>query len=57
MNESKLIDGAFYVEEQRWKTWKSFDENGKELITSLNEHDCIRATRWYLKMRQEDSHK
>ena len=49
-----LIDDCFYVEEQRWKTWKSFDLNKKPLITSLTEEICISATRYYLKWIQEN---
>lgn len=48
-----LIDDCFYVEEQRWKTWKSFDKDGKPLITSLTSETCIAATRFYLKGLQE----
>lgn len=49
----ELIDDCFYVEEQRWKTWKSFDKEHKPLITSLNRDNCISATRFYLKGLQE----
>lgn len=48
-----LIDDCFYVEEQRWKTWKSFDKDGKPLVTSLSSEDCIAATRFYLKGLQD----
>jgi hypothetical protein len=41
------------VEQSRWKTWNSFDREGKKLITSLNEQTCIHATRFYLKGIQE----
>lgn len=47
------IDDAFRVEETRWKTWRSFDKDGKELITALHRDACINATRFYLKGRQE----
>ena len=49
----ELIDDAFYVEEQRWETWNSYDKEGKALLTSLTEEACIRATRFYLKGMQE----
>jgi len=49
----ELIDDAFYVEEQRWGTWDSYDKDGKPLLTSLTEEECIRATRFYLKGMQE----
>jgi hypothetical protein len=48
-----IDDGAFYVEKARWGTWKSYDKDGKELITSLTEDNCVRATRFYLKGLQE----
>jgi len=50
---SELIDGCFYVEEKKWGTWVSFDKDGKSIVTSLNEEDCVRATRFILKGRQE----
>ena len=53
MEESKLIDDCFYVKEQQWGTWDSFDLEGKCLITSLTEESCINATRFYLKGLQE----
>ncbi len=53
MQEKQLIDDCFYVEQSRWKTWNSFDREGKKLITSLNEDSCIHATRFYLKGIQE----
>lgn len=48
-----LIDDAFYVEQTDWKTWKSYDKEGKPLITSLREEVCVHATRFYLKGLQE----
>jgi hypothetical protein len=48
-----IDDGAFYIEKARWGTWKSYDKDGKGLITSLTEENCIRATRFYLKGLQE----
>jgi hypothetical protein len=53
MTEKKLIDDAFYVEETDWKTWKSYDKDGKPLITSLTQESCIFATRCYCKWLQE----
>ena len=53
--EKTLIDGdAFYVEQSAWKTWKSFDKDGKPLVTSLTQEACIAATRYYLKLKQEN---
>jgi len=51
--EKKLIDDCFYVEQKKWGTWDSTDKDGKGLITSLTEQQCISATRFYLKGRQE----
>ena len=48
-----LIDGAFTVDKARWGTWRSYDAEGKGLVTSLTEGACIDATRFYLKARQE----
>lgn len=53
MNERKLIDDCFYIEEKKWGTWDSYDKEGKCIITSLTENECINATRFYLKGRQE----
>lgn len=52
MNE--LIDDAFYVKEQRWGTWVSYDVNDNSILTSLTEEHCIRMTRAYLQMMQEE---
>lgn len=51
--EKQLIDDAFYVKEQKWGTWDSFTPDDKNIITSLTEEECIKATRWYLKAKQE----
>ena len=51
--EKKLIDGCFYVEEKRYGLWDSTDLEGNGIITSLTEEQCIAATRFYLKGRQE----
>ncbi len=51
--EKKLIDDAFYVEQKRYGLWDSTDKDGKGLVTSLTEEQCISATRFYLKGRQE----
>jgi len=53
MSEKNLIDDAFFIKQQKWGTWDSFDKDGKPLITSLTEDTCIEATRFYLKGRQE----
>ena len=48
-----LYDDCFYVEESTWKTWKSFDKDGKPLVASLTSEACIAATRFYCKGLQE----
>lgn len=53
MEEHKLIDDTFYVKQQKWGTWDSYDKDGKGLVTSLTQEQCISATRFYLKGRQE----
>jgi hypothetical protein len=51
--EKQLIDDAFYVEQRSWGTWQSHYPDGKGIITSLTEDQCVTATRWYLKCLQE----
>ena len=52
--ENQFYDeNAFYVKQQRWGTWDSYDKEGKCIITSLTEENCIRTTRWYLKQKFE----
>jgi hypothetical protein len=51
--EKKLIDDAFYVDEKKYGLWYSTDKDGNGLITSLTQEQCISATRYYLKGRQE----
>jgi hypothetical protein len=51
--EKQLIDDCFYVEQKRWGTWQSHYEDGTGIITSLTEEHCVRATRYYLKWKQE----
>ena len=48
-----MIDDCFYVENQRWGTWKSYDKDGKTLVTSLTSEACVAATRFYCKGLQE----
>jgi hypothetical protein len=40
-------DGAFYVEQSRWKMWNSYDKDGKCILTSLTEKECVSATSSY----------
>ena len=51
--EKQLYDDAFYVEQKKWGTWDSYDKDGKCIVTSLTEENCVRATRFVLKGRQE----
>ena len=53
MTEKKLIDDCFYVEQKKYGLWDSTDLEGKGLVSSLTEEQCISATRFYLKGRQE----
>lgn len=53
MIEKKLIDDCFYVEQKSYGLWNSIDMEGKNLITSLTEENCIAATRNFLKWKQE----
>lgn len=53
MTEKKLIDDCFYVEQKKYGLWDSTDLEGKGLVSSLTEEQCIPATRFYLKGRQE----
>jgi hypothetical protein len=53
MTEKKLIDDAFYVDEKKYGLWYSTDKDGNGIITSLTEEQCIQATRFYLKGKQE----
>jgi hypothetical protein len=46
-------DDAFRVEEKKYGLWDSYDKDGKCIITSLTEEECVRATRFYLKGLQE----
>jgi hypothetical protein len=50
---TSLIDDAFTVDKARWGTFRSFDPEGKALVTSPTEEACVEATRCYLKWRQE----
>ena len=53
VDDTHFIDGAFTVDKARWGTWRSFDREGKEILTALTEEQCVSATRWYLKCKQE----
>ena len=51
---NELIDDAFYVKQRKWGTWDSYDKDDKCIVTSLTEEDCVRATRFMLKLQQEN---
>jgi hypothetical protein len=53
LNLEQLYDDTFYVEKKRWGTYQSYDKEKNGLVTSLSEEQCISATRFYLKGRQE----
>ena len=53
MNKQFYDDDAFYVEQKKYGLWQSHYPDGSGIITSLNEHQCVTATRWYLKQKQE----
>jgi hypothetical protein len=52
--EKQLIDEAFYVEQKKYGLWDSYDKDGKGIITALTEEECVKATRFMLKLKQED---
>jgi len=52
-NLGNLYDDCFYVQQKKYGLWYSTDKEGNGLITSLTEHQCVSATRFYLKGRQE----
>ena len=52
--EKKLYDDCFFVEEKKYGLWSSTDKEGNSIITSLTEEECVRATRFMLKLKQEN---
>ena len=53
MSKQFYDDDAFYVEQKKYGLWQSHYPDGSGIITSLTEHQCVTATRWYLKAKQE----
>ena len=53
MSKQFYDDDAFYVEQKNYGLWQSHYPDGSGIITSLTEKECIGATRWYLKAKQE----
>ena len=52
--EKQLIDDAFYVEQKKYGLWDSYYPDGKGIITALTEEECVKATRFMLKLKQEN---
>lgn len=50
----ELIDDCFYVERKSFGAWVSHDKEGKNLVTSYTKDQCIEATQFYLKHRQDN---
>ena len=53
MSKQFYDDDAFYIEQKKYGLWQSHYPDGKGIITSLTEDQCVTATRWYLKAKQE----
>lgn len=53
MDDDFWIDECFRVQQTRWKTWNSYLKDGTAVITALTKEQCISATRFYLKGKQE----
>lgn len=53
ISEIEWIDGCFRVYKTRFGVWHSESKEGRNLITSLTEEQCISATRFQLKGEQE----
>ena len=51
---SEWYDDAFRVDQKKYGLWGSYDKDGKGIITSLTEEECVRATRFMLKLKQEN---
>jgi len=52
--DKQLIDDAFYVEHKKYGLWDSYYPDGKGIITALTEEECVKATRFMLKLKQEN---
>lgn len=52
--QKQLIDDAFYVEQKKYGLWDSYYPDGKGIITALTEEECVKATRFMLKLKQEN---
>ena len=54
MDKQWYDDNAFYVEQKKWGTWDSYGTDDKCIVTSLTEEECVRATRFILKFKQDE---
>ena len=54
MSKQFYDDDAFYVEQKKYGLWDSYDKDGKGIITALTEEECVKATRFMLKLKQEN---
>ena len=54
MDNKELIDECFYLEHKKYGLWDSYDKDGKGIVTALTEEECIKATRFMLKLKQEN---
>lgn len=50
---TEWIDDDFRVEKKKYGLWDSYDKEGKCIVTALHEGECVHATRFILKGRQE----
>lgn len=53
ISEVEWIDDAFRVYKTRFGVWHSATKDDKQIITSLTEKECVNATRFYLKGKQD----
>lgn len=53
-NSPEVYDSCFTVTANPWGTWVSRDINGVQLVTSGSQQCCIEATRFLLKMCQDN---
>ena len=51
--DAVTYDDAFWIKRQRWGTFVSVGADDLHILTSLTEEQCVSATRWYLKAKQE----
>jgi hypothetical protein len=54
MTDYEWIDDCFRIEQKRFGTFVSYNREEKQLVTSLTQEQCVNATRYYLKLQQEN---